>query len=185
MSGEVVPCPHCGQRIIVPAQQRSPERGLPADGPPPLPRRSIFPEFPLVLSPPSLDIRPGLLVTEKKLDVLPAPPMQNFARAVIFLLVIGGLWAFGNTTYLVIFSKGACCICPGHFVELPWALLAIVKGCQLSFPKTKPAAPKLVVLLQAFMCGNFDLVNTFFGILGVLIVCTPQARAYYLNEWDE
>jgi hypothetical protein len=69
--------------------------------------------------------------------------------------------------------------------ELPWGVAAVVRGGQLLFARGRPRVPAVVVMLQVFTCGAFDLGNTLLGVLNVLFVCSPAARRYYRNEWGE
>jgi hypothetical protein len=184
MAGEEVACPRCGQRVLAPAQRRPPEPALPGDGPPPLPRKSIFPEFPVVLDPPEPGVRVGLPV--------PDPPPERVrirkpwqARLVALFLIAGGVWAFVHVIGFLVISKAVCCFWPGMMPELPWGVAAVVRGGQLLVARGRPRVPAVVVILQVFTCGAFDLVNTLVGVLNVLLVCSPAARRYYRNEWGE
>lgn len=152
MAGEEVACPRCGQRVLAPAHRRPTEPGIPADGPPPLPRKSIFPEFPVVLDPPEPGLRVGLPATEPRPERLPVrAPWQ--ARLVAFFLIAGGLWAFVHVIGLAIWSKAACCFCPPLPAELVWAVVAVVRGGQLLFAGSRPRVPAGVVTLQVLACG--------------------------------
>jgi hypothetical protein len=184
MAGEEVACPRCGQRILTPAQRRPPEPALPADGPPPLPRKSIFPEFPVVLEPPDPGVRVGLPVADPPPERTPIQrPWQ--ARFVAVFLILGGVWAFVHVIGFLLISNAACCLWPGMLAELPWGVTAIVRGCQLLFARGRPRAPAVVVGLQVLTCGAFDLVNTLLGVLNILLICSPAARAYYRTEWGD
>lgn len=48
-----------------------------------------------------------------------------------------------------------------------------------------PSANALTVCLQLLTCGGFDPVNTFLGVLTVLLICAPKSRGYFRNEWGE
>jgi hypothetical protein len=182
MAGEEVVCPRCAQRVLTPARRRPPEPALPADGPPPLPRKSIFPEFPVVLDPPE----PGLRVGLPAPDALREPVRKPWqARLVALFLIGGGVWAFVHVIGFIVISKAACCFWPGMLAELPWAVAAIVRGGQLLVARGRPRVPAIVVMLQVFACGAFDLGNTLLGCLNVLLACAPAARRYYRNEWGE
>jgi hypothetical protein len=184
MAGEEVTCRRCGQRVLTPAHRRPPEPAVAADGPPPLPRRSIFPEFPVVLEPPEAGVRIGLPAADPPAERAPAKkPWQ--ARVVALLLIVGGVWAFVHVIGFIVISKVVCCFWPGMIAELPWAVAAIVRRGQLLLARGRPRAPAIVVTLQVFTCGAFDLGNTLLGFLNVLLVCAPVACRYYRNEWGE
>src|SRR5262245_56482675 len=184
MAGEEVACPRCGQRVLTPAQRRPPEPALSSEGPPPLPRKSIFPEFPVVLEPPEPGVRVGLPVVE------PPPERTKItkpwqARIVAFLLIVGGIWAFIHVIGFLIISQAVCCFWPGMLPELPWGVVAIIRGAHLLFTRERPRVPAAIVSLQLLTCGAFDLVNTTLGVLNVLLISSPAGRAYYRNEWGE
>jgi hypothetical protein len=183
MAGEEVACPRCGQRILTPAHRRSPEAALPSDGPPPLPRRSIFPDVPVVLEPPEGGLRVGEPVREPK---PPAPPKPWQARFVAAFLLLGGVWAFVHVITLVVKMNGLCCLWPGMLLELGWGVAALVRGSMLLFAGDRPRAPAVVVILQILIgSAAFDLVNAFLGVLNALLICAPASRRYYRNEWGE
>jgi hypothetical protein len=183
MAGEAVACPRCGQRVLTPADRRPPEAAVPADGPPPLPRKSIFPEFPVVLEPPEAGLRVGVPVAEPKDP--PAPkPWQ--ARLVASFLLVGGVWAFVHVVAFVVKLNGLCCLWPGMLLEAGWGVVALVRGAMLLFAGGRPRAPAIVVILQVLIgSGAFDLVNTLLGVLNVLLICAPASRRYYRSEWGE
>ena len=184
MAGEEVTCPRCGQRVLTPAHRRPPERALPGDGPPPLPRKSIFPEFPVVLEPPEPGVRVGLPVADPPRE---CPPLKKpwQARLVALFLIAGGVWAFVHVIGFLVLSKAVCCFWPGMLPELPWGVAAVVRGGQLLFARDRPRAPAVVVGLQLLTCGAFDRVTTLLGVLNVLLICSPAGRAYYRNVWAE
>jgi hypothetical protein len=64
MAGEQVTWPRCGQRVLTPAHRQLPEPALPSDGPSPVPRKSVFPDLPVVLDPPEPGLRVSLLASE-------------------------------------------------------------------------------------------------------------------------
>jgi hypothetical protein len=184
MAGEEVACPRCGQRVLTPAHRRPPEPAILSNGPPPLPRKSIFPELPVVLDPPEPGLRIGLPASEPRSRPEPVrKPWQ--ARLVAVFLIFGGIWAFVHVIGFIVISKAVCCFWPGMLAELVWALAAIVRGGQLLIARGRPRVPAIVVMLQVFTCGAFDLGNTLLGVLNVLLVCSPAARRYYRNEWGE
>jgi hypothetical protein len=180
MAGEEVACPRCGQRVLTPAERRSPEPALPADGPPPLPRKSIFPEFPVVLDPPEAGVRIGLPVADPRPDDQPTRPFA--AWLVALFLLAGGVWAWVHVVWLLIWSKGGCCVWPGLLGEVVWSVAALIRGFQLLTTSGRPRAPAIVVLGQVLLCGAFDLVNTTLGAINVLLICLPGTRAYYRAE---
>jgi hypothetical protein len=180
-AGEEVGCPRCGQRILTPAARRTPEPALPSDGPPPLPRRSIFPDFPVVLDPPEPGVRVGLPVPDPRPDELP-PPRPFKVRLVAVFLVLGGLWAWVHVIGLAVWSKGGCCFWPGMLAELVWGVAAVARGIQLLMTARRLRPPTILVLSQVLLSGAFDLVNTTLGVLSVLLICFPESRAYYRTE---
>jgi hypothetical protein len=183
MAGEEVVCPRCGQRVLTPADRRPPEPAVPPDGPPPLPRKSIFPEKPVVLEPPELEVRVGEPVREPK---PPPPPKPWQARLVGFFLLLGGVWAFVHLTLFVVKLNGLCCLWPGMILEVGWGVTALVRGAMLLFGGGRPRAPAVIVILQVLIgSAAFDLVNTLLGVINVLLVCAPASRRYYRNEWGE
>src|SRR5215216_7016390 len=107
MAGEEVTCPRCGQRVLTPAHGRPAERALPAGGPPPLPRRSIFPDFPVLLDPPEGGLRVGVPVRAPKQPRMPKP---YTAVLVGLFLMLGGVWAFVHVIGLLVWSGGICCL---------------------------------------------------------------------------
>jgi hypothetical protein len=180
MAGEQVACPRCAQRLLVPAALRPIERPLTASGPPPVPRRSIFPDFPVVLDPPDAGLRVGVAVEEPKV-VLPRPFQ---ARLVGVFLFLGGLVAIANPIAMSAFSGGLCCVCLPMFLEMIWGVVAVIRGLQILFVY-RPRSPVILVIIQIHLCGAFDLVNTLLGIFNLLMLCAPRARAYFRNEWGE
>ena len=181
MAGEEVRCPRCGQRVLAPAQRRPPEPALPADAPPPPPRKSIFPDFPVILDPPEAGVRVGLSVREPHPDDLP-PPRPFQATLVALFLVAGGVWAWVHVIGLVVWSKGGCCFWPPMLVELVWGVAAVVRGTHLLMTDRRPRPPTILVLTQALLSGALDLVSAGLGVLSVLLICLPEARGYYRDH---
>jgi hypothetical protein len=181
MAGEEVACPRCGQRILTPAAGRMVERALPANAPPPIPRRTNFPDTPVVLEPPEPGVRIGIPHDEQL-----TPTSRPIAtRLVAVLMIGGGVWAFVHVIGFTIRSGGLCCFWPLMFLELPWGIAAIVRGGQLLMTRGRPRVPAIIVCLQLLTCGGFDLVNTFLGVLNVLLICAPKSRGYFRNEWGD
>lgn len=181
MAGDQVDCPRCNQRILVPAGERMAERALSASAPPPLPRRSIFPDRPVVLEPPEPGVRVGELIADE-------PDKQSrpiAARLVAVFLIGGGVWSVVHVIGFTIRTGGVCCFWPFMFLELPWGIAAIIRGGQMLVSKRRQRVPAIVVILQVLMCGCFDLINTCLGVLNVILICAPKSRAYFRNEWGE
>jgi hypothetical protein len=149
-----------------------------------LPRRSIFPDFPVVLDPPEGGVRIGLRAPEARPDEAPVP-RPFAARLVAVFLIAGGVWAFVNVIGFLVVSQGLCCLWLPMFLELPWGVAAVVRGGQLLFLPGRPRTPVIMVLLQMHLCFAFDVVNTLLGFFNLLMLCAPKARAYFRNEWGE
>jgi hypothetical protein len=183
MAGEEVACPRCGQRVLTPAHRRPPEPAGSADSPPPLPRRSNFPEFPVVLEPPEAGVRIGVPATEP--EPKPEPIRKPWqARFVAFFLLVGGIWAFVHVSLFAFKTNALCCAWPGMALEIGWGVTALIRGAMLLFTRTRPRAPAVLLLLQVLIASAaFDLVNTLLGVFNVLFVCAPSSRRYYRNEW--
>jgi len=124
----------------------------------------------------------GLPVPDPNPDDLPASPRPFQVRLVAFFLVLGGLWAWVHVIGLLVWSKGACCFCPGMPAEMVWGVAAMVRGVQLLLTRRRPRPPTILVLTQVLLSGALDLVNAMLGVLNVLLICFPESRAYYRNE---
>lgn len=181
MGGEVVDCPRCSQRILAPAADRPVERGLGANVPPPLPHRSIFPDFPVVLEPPAAGVRVGIPAESPEVKV----PKPIAVRLVGVFLLAGGVWSFIHVIGFTLRSGGLCCFWPMMFLELPWGIAASIRGGQMLATRSRPRVPAILVLLQVLSAGCFDLVNFALGFLNILLICAPGTRNYFRNEWGE
>jgi len=99
--------------------------------------------------------------------------------------VVGGVWAFIHPIGLIVYLQGACCFWPFLALEPIWGVVAMVRGFQIFFARPRPRIPLFLVLSQIHLSGCFDLANCLLGVLNLLMLCAPNTRRYFRNEWGE
>jgi hypothetical protein len=96
------------------------------------------------------------------------------------LLLAGGIYALLHALGSVLFTHLFCCVWPGVYFALVWGVFAVIRGLTLLQPtKDLRGPPKTLVILQIVLIVNLDVVNCVLGIIGLVLLNNPEARAYY------
>lgn len=95
------------------------------------------------------------------------------------LLLGGGIYALLHALASVLLSHLTCCLWPGVYFALVWGVLAIIRGSAMLRQNDLHRSPKTLVILQIILIVNFDVINCVLGIISLILLSSPESRAYY------
>jgi hypothetical protein len=74
-----------------------------------------------------------------------------------------------------------CCLWPGVYFELVWAILALIRGINM-LNQDDQGPPKTLAILQIICIANGDVINCVLGIVSLVMLNDPQVQAYYRRK---
>ncbi|OWK36161.1 hypothetical protein [Fimbriiglobus ruber] len=92
------------------------------------------------------------------------------------MLLGGGIYALIHDVGV---GAGTCCLWPGIYLSLVWAILAIVRGSAMLGQDDRGGPPKTLAILQIVLIINGDVVNMILGIIALTQLNTPEAQDYF------
>lgn len=102
-------------------------------------------------------------------------------QAVGVMLMIGGILgiiAMASATLSTVF---VCCLWPGVYFELIWAIFAIIRGVDM-MGKAQQAPANTIVICQIICIVNVDIVNCVLGIVSLVMLNDPAVQSYYRRK---
>lgn len=102
-------------------------------------------------------------------------------QTVGILLLVGGIMGLIVTLSIVLGSMFICCLWPGVYMELIWAIYAIMRGTNM-MNHDDQGPPRTLLILQILCIINGDIMNCIMGIVGLVMLNDPQVAAYYRRK---
>lgn len=94
------------------------------------------------------------------------------------MLIGGGVWAILNVVAVAIIFF-PCCVWPGLWFALVWAVFAIIRGSEILGDKWYQHKPQTLVILQIVQAVNLDVINVAMGIIGLVFLNDQSVRSSF------
>jgi hypothetical protein len=112
-------------------------------------------------------------------EVRPRRPQKpGQVQAVAIMLLVGGILGLLTMLGAALGSIFFCCLWPGMYFEIVWAILAIVRASNMLGRDDQPS-PNSLAVCQIICIVNGDIVNCILGIVCLVMLNDPAVAAYY------
>lgn len=98
------------------------------------------------------------------------------------MLLGGGIYALVQVAALLLGTFFAICLWPGVYLALVWAILAIIRGSQMLSRNDSAGTPRVLCILQIVLILNCDLINMILGIVGLVLLNSPEIEEFYERQ---
>jgi hypothetical protein len=102
-------------------------------------------------------------------------------QAVGIMLLVGAIMGLLTMAGAVLGSVFFCCLWPGVYFEIVWAILALIRGINM-LNQDDQGPPKTLCILQIIMIVNADVINCILGIVGLVMLSNDEVETYYRKK---
>jgi hypothetical protein len=102
-------------------------------------------------------------------------------QAVAIMMLVGSILGLLTMAGIVLGSMFMCCLWPGVYVEVVWAILALIRSINM-LNQDDQGPPKTLAILQILSIINGDVINCILGIVCLVMLNDPQVQAYYRRK---
>jgi hypothetical protein len=102
-------------------------------------------------------------------------------QAVGIMLLVGSILGLITMASVVLGSVFLCCLWPGIYFEIVWAILAMIRGINM-LNQDDQGPPKTLCILQIIMIVNGDVINCILGIVSLVMISNEDVVDYYRKK---
>ena len=103
---------------------------------------------------------------------------RSQVQAVAIMFLVGGILGLLTMLGIGVGSVFVCCLWPGIYFEIVWAIMAIIRASNMLGRDDLPS-PTALAVCQIICIVNGDVVNCVLGIVCLVMLNDPAVGQYY------